>query len=381
MRSATSRHNLSCRRCKASAILRPLSFRDWETCNESHGIRPIRRRRHHAHCLASTRRLAADPGSGCGPWHPRAWRARRRLQDAETTARPLNGEVQADRAFWRARVVILGGAGILCAVNGLAATILTTFESQGFAAAILGIAGVSVFIWFALYAVARIALDDAEMRPAARADFWLAAAAFGAALMPIDWTASFAVLALGLRLAWTGRAGSAERRTGIILLALTGTLIWGRVLLHLIMPSLLDMDAALVAAFADTHADGNLVAFSDGSNFVLGPGCSSLHGMSLALLFWVSVGQLLNRRIGPKSLLICLAGIAAMLAGNLARLVAIARHPADFDYYHAGGGAQIFAWLSLILCTIVILYGYARLADPAEGGRFSRGRARAHAGH
>ena len=252
---------------------------------------------------------------------------------------------------------------------------------MGFAAAILGIAGVSVFVWFALYAVARIAIDDAVRRPASRADCWLAALAFVAALTPIDWTASLAVLAIGLRLVWVEGSGSAERRIGIVLLALTGPLIWGRVLLHLVMPSLLGMDAALVAAFADTNANGNLVAFPDGSNFVLGPGCSSLHGMSLALLFWASIGQLLNRRVGPKSLLIGLAGTAAMLAGNLARLVAIARHPADFDYYHAGGGAQIFAWLSLILCTIVILYGYARLVDPTEGGRDSRGRARAHAGH
>jgi exosortase/archaeosortase family protein len=226
---------------------------------------------------------------------------------------------------------------------------------------------VSAFVWFALYAVGRIALDDAARRPASGLDRTVAGLGLLAAFVPIDWAGSFAVLAIGLYLALTGAAGTAERRLAIVLLALTGTLIWGRVLIRLVAPSILDLDAAFVGMVSGTGASGNLIGFRGGGHFILGPACSSVHNMSLAILFWGSLGQLLGQPVTRRSLLVCLAGVATMFAGNVVRLTLIALYPAAFDWLHDGGGAQIFSWSSLLFSSLVIFYGFALIADPAGG--------------
>lgn len=227
----------------------------------------------------------------------------------------------------------------------------------------------SAFVWFALYAVARIALDDEARRPAGRLDRIVAGLGILAAFIPIDWAGSLAVLAIGLYLALTGGPGTAERRLAIVLLTLTSTLIWGRVLLRLIAPSLLDLDAWFVALISGTGASGNLVGFAGGGHFILGTPCSSVHNMSLAVLFWGSLGQLLRQPVTWRSLLVCLAGMATMLACNVVRLALIALYPSSFDWLHNGDGAQIFSWSSIVISSLVIFYGFALLANPARRGR------------
>jgi exosortase/archaeosortase family protein len=251
---------------------------------------------------------------------------------------------------------------------------------DGLATALVSLAGVSAFVWFALYAVARIALEDRERKPATRLDRAVAGLGLLAAFVPIDWAGSLAVLGIGLYLAFTSGAGTAERRLAIVLLALTATLIWGRVLIRVVAPSLLDLEAAFVGQISGTGASGNLVGFRGGGHFILGPPCSSLHNMSLAVLFWGSLGQLLRQPVTGRSLLVCLAGMATMLAGNLVRLAMIALYPSSFDWLHDGGGAQIFGWSSLLFSSLVIVYGFALIADPARGGGAARPAARVQPG-
>lgn len=269
---------------------------------------------------------------------------------------------------------------MVAAVNGLAGFILINIERDGLAAALIGLAGVSAFVWFALYAIARIALDDPVRRPARPLDRILALLALLAAFLPIDWAGSFAVLGIGLYLALTGGTGTAERRIAIVLLALTGTLLWGRVLIRLVAPSLLDLDATLVGLISGTGASGNLVGFRGGGNFILGPSCSSLHNMSLAVLFWASLGQLLRQKVTGRSLLVCLAGVAAMLLGNLARLSTIALYPSLFTWLHDGDGAQIFSWSSIVFSALVIFYGFSVIANPAGRDGTALAAARAEPG-
>jgi exosortase/archaeosortase family protein len=276
--------------------------------------------------------------------------------------------------------VILGFAALVAAVNGLAGYILTNYQRDGVAVTVAGLAGVSAFVWFALYAVARIGLDDEARRPADRLDLWIAGLALAASFVPIEWAGSFAVLAIGLHLALTGGAGSAERRMAIVLLALTGTLIWGRLLIRLVAPSLLDLDAAMVGAISGTGASGNLVGFRGGGHFILAPSCSSLHNMSLAVLFWASLGQLLRQPLTRRSLAVCLAGVAAMLAGNLARLATLALYPSYYTWLHDGGGAQIFAWSSIVFSSLVIGYGFYLIADKGDRRGAAPAAARAQPG-
>lgn len=214
--------------------------------------------------------------------------------------------------------------------------------------------------------MARIALDDVARRPATRLDQVVAGLGLLAAFVPIDWAGSFAVLGIGLYLGVTSGTGTAERRLAIVLLTLTSTLIWGRLLLRLIAPSLLDLDAAFVGLLSGTGVDGNLVGFRGGGHFILGTPCSSVHSISLAVLFWGSLGQLLRQPVTWRSLLVCLAGMATMLVVNALRLTMIALYPSSFDWLHEGGGAQIFGWSSILISALVIFYGFALIAHPAR---------------
>jgi len=80
-----------------------------------------------------------------------------------------------------------------------------------------------------------------------------------------------------------------------ILLALTGTLIWGRLFLEVIAPTtLLRLDARFVSLLSGMPSEGNVVNFSGGGPIPIAPGCSSLHNMSLAVLMWITAVKLLD---------------------------------------------------------------------------------------
>jgi exosortase/archaeosortase family protein len=150
----------------------------------------------------------------------------------------------------------------------------------------------------------------------------------------------------------------AERRIALILLALTGTLIWGRLLLEVIAPNLLlGLDTQLVAWLAGTQAEANSVGFVGGGKFLVAPGCSSLHNMSLALLMWVTAVQLLDLPVTPRVLAGGLLALLAMLAVNAVRLCAMAWYPSHFDSLHTGVGATLFGWASLLLCGAMVAFG------------------------
>jgi hypothetical protein len=105
-----------------------------------------------------------------------------------------------------------------------------------------------------------------------------------------------------------------------------------------------------------------------------------LHILSLAVLFWASLGELLGQRLSLGSVAVCAAGVAAMLAGNWARLASIALYPANFTWLHDGDGAQIFAWSSLLFSSFVIGCGFYLIAGPARRRGASPAAARAHPG-
>src|SRR6185503_11288236 len=93
--------------------------------------------------LSRPGRQSAVAGADRGRRPGGAGRARRRLPLAEAPDRPLTPASAADRAFWRARAVILGSAALVAAINGLAGYILTNYQRDGVAVTVAGLAGVS----------------------------------------------------------------------------------------------------------------------------------------------------------------------------------------------------------------------------------------------
>jgi exosortase/archaeosortase family protein len=221
----------------------------------------------------------------------------------------------------------------------------------------LSAGGISAVVWFALYAIVTISREAGEIRPVRGLDLGLVLIMAGAALIPTPLPAAGAVLLAAIYLLALP-ANRRERRIGFILLALTGTLIWGRLFLEVIAPTtLLRLDAQFVSLLSGMPSEGNLVRFSGGGGFSIAPGCSSLHNMSLAVLMWVTAVQLLDLPPSRRILATGLLAVLVMFLVNGIRLSAIALFPAHFDLLHVGLGAELFGWTSLILCGVTVLLG------------------------
>ena len=266
--------------------------------------------------------------------------------------------------FGRDRVQWLAVAALVAACNGISGSLLATFAREGLISAVFGTGGINPIFWFAMLAAGIIAFEpDRDAPLLTTPDRLVVAATFALALLPVVSAGSAGVLLAGGWLWLTGSQGSRSRRAGLVLLALTASLIWGHIVLMLIGERLVALDGSFVAWLAGTSATGNLVDFEDGGRpMMIAYGCSSMHNLTMALQFWVAMTQLLRIPIGPKSLLIALAAVLANIMVNGARLATIAHNRADCDYWHTGGGGTIFAWIAVITVAGVVMLGCNALA-------------------
>jgi exosortase/archaeosortase family protein len=226
--------------------------------------------------------------------------------------------------------------------------------------AALNLFDVSVIVWIA-FAAGLALVRKASREPARRSDFALAAIVIGAAVLPIGSASAAALALLAAYAIATTPANTPLRRGAIVFLAMTGALIWGPLLLELFSRPMLGFDAFLVALFGGTVRVGNQIAFADGSGgFIVAPGCSSFHGMSLAIIFWATVNQWFEVPCSRSSVLTLAAALLGTLAINGGRLAALAHFPAHFDALHLGLGAQVVSWFALALVVAICLYGARR---------------------
>lgn len=247
--------------------------------------------------------------------------------------------------------------GILAGLNAISAPLIESVVKYGILYATVALAGISAGVWFAFAGCYMIAREAGPAEPARRADLLVAAAIGAVTLVPFAELSSLAVLAGGLFHVATSTPGTRTRRIGIVLLAISGTLIWGRAVLALFSPVLLPIDGALVGALAGTDVHGNVVAFTDGRSFVIGRGCSSVHNLTFAVLLWGTLTQLLALPITGRLVLVCLAAMLATAMVNIGRLATIALLPAHFDYLHTGDGGTLFGWASMLVAAVVIGLG------------------------
>jgi exosortase/archaeosortase family protein len=255
---------------------------------------------------------------------------------------------------------------LIAAANKLAGMILVSVTSVGWASSAFNLFGVSAILWVALVA-GLLLVRGGHSEPIRRDDFAIAVLVICAAIVPI-YSASAAALALASFYAIvTNPPGSGLRRGSIIFLAMTSSLIWGPLLLTFFNGPILRLDAYLVSHLAGAHAVGNQVQFIGSSDaFLIAAGCSSFHGMSLAVVFWATVNQWFEVRFTWASLLWIGAALVATIGINAMRMVAIAHFPDHFDALHVGWGAQLAAWATLILVVAICVYGARRdvLAAP-----------------
>ena len=272
------------------------------------------------------------------------------------------GLLHLDLNFSRAS--LFACAGVLAALNAQAGQIIATLGSQPAAAALLTLGGISAVIWFAMYAALKVGFE-AEAAPISQRDTAVLAAVVVLAFLPVSLAAHAGLLLCAAYVLATSRPGGSAGRVGFVLLALSGPLIWGRILLRLFAAPLLSLDAHLVASVIGTRVDGNTVHFANSTKqFLIGAPCSSVHNISLAVVLWTTAAVLFRVKPDARYVGCGLAMVALMFALNIARLSAIGLFPDSFQFLHIGAGAEMFGWAGLIgagfLAGIGVLHASAR---------------------
>lgn len=239
---------------------------------------------------------------------------------------------------------------------------LTTFAAaavvlRGWTTALFALFDVSAIVWLAIAALLALLWQAPEQGAAKRGDGAVLTLAVLAALLPVPAASSAALTMVAVWGWYSAPAGSTLRRASAVAFALTATLLWGRIALSWGAGLFLTADARFVALIADTRNAGNIVFFPDGTQFVIAQGCSSLHGLSLAVVLWATVVQYFNLRIDRRIWLTLLFAALGSILVNGIRLAVIARNPHDFDYWHIGDGGAMFGWLALAVMVAVVYKG------------------------
>ncbi|WP_157218520.1 hypothetical protein [Flavisphingomonas formosensis] len=253
---------------------------------------------------------------------------------------------------------LIGCCGVVVAVNGFAGSLVKAVHKQPLDMALLDLGGISAIAWFAICALLLIGAERGEREPVQHGDIAIAAVMLLLALVPFNQAGSAGLLLGGLHLYRTAQRGSRSRRIAVVMLGLTGPLIWGRLLLAFFGPRILGVDAHIAAFFAGLPVRGNVVWFADGRGMLyVALGCSSIHNISLAILLFVTLMQLLGLRLTLARLGVGIVAAGAMALVNVVRLATLARFPAQFDYIHTGPGAQFFGIAGFLITGVVMVVG------------------------
>jgi hypothetical protein len=116
---------------------------------------------------------------------------------------------------------------------------------------------------------------------------------------------------------------------------------------------------------------GNAIRLADGSGYLwIGPGCSSLANMSLAILCWVTVSKGVGRSGSLWDVRWVALACAAVVAINVTRISLIGFYPAYFDLLHGPVGATVASWLTLgttvAICLLAVRRDLPARADPGS---------------
>ncbi len=248
-------------------------------------------------------------------------------------------------------------AFLLLTLNALTNFIGDSVLIRGWPLAALMLFDVSAIVWLAIGAALHLLWDAQQNVAMRRADYGWLGAALLAAFVPIPALSSIMLTGFA-GWGWCSSAPrSALRRASAIVLSITAFLLWGRITLAWGAGPLLQLDARFVSLISGMRSAGNVVNFADGSHFMIAPGCSSLHGISLALILWTTVVQYFGIGLSARSWWTLAIAIMAMILINGIRLSMIALHPHDFDYWHSGSGAALFGWVALAVAMAVVYTG------------------------
>lgn len=277
------------------------------------------------------------------------------------------GAGRAEATAGLSRCELLAGLSILGFANGIAGRMQGAILHDGLAAAFVSTFNISAVVWVAFLACPAMLLREPR-EPPRRADLIVAAGVLTAIMLPFGPLSWIALTGLALHMLCdhpsirrSGRPLSPVHRGAWILLAITGAMFWGRLLLLSASGPILGADALLAGWLAGTETVGNTVRFADGEGYVLiAPYCSSLANISLAILCWVLFAQFRGLGWSWRNAGWCLLACLSVVAINVTRIGLMILYREQFDLIHGPIGANTANWLSVAAVLGVCMWGTRR---------------------
>jgi exosortase/archaeosortase family protein len=246
--------------------------------------------------------------------------------------------------------------GLLIA-NALPTFVSESLLTKGVTGAALNLFDISAIVWLAIIACLALLWNSGNDAAPDHKDWVLTTLIICASLLPSPAISGAMLSLLGLWGLIASPAGSTVLRASAILISLSTFLLWGRVFLALGAGPMLAADAQFLSWISGLSVSGNIVTASDGSTFVIAPGCSSLHNISLAIILWVTAIAWFERPVTIRLLGLLTLTVVASILVNAVRLALIGWNPRSFDYWHIGDGAAMIGWAALIVMTGIIYTG------------------------
>ena len=250
---------------------------------------------------------------------------------------------------------------ILGCVNGIGSRAIQSIASYGLAEAILSTFNVSAMVWIAGAIAIGFVLEDQDDR-ITTIDMVVGVAVLVLVTLPIGGSSWFGLTALGFYLVLVAGAATSRRRGAKILIAITIPMLWSRVLFRFFSEFILQIDASLVGRMLGTATAGNVVRFADGSgDLVILPACSSLAGLSLVILCWVTISQTVQHSWSLKDVVWCVLASASVVAVNVTRISIMGLSGAHYETLHSPWGN--IATNTITLCLVA---GFCMLGAKRE---------------
>ncbi|HWB45075.1 MAG TPA: hypothetical protein VG900_06495 [Hyphomicrobiaceae bacterium] len=207
----------------------------------------------------------------------------------------------------------------------------------------------TMFYYLAWLSVAWLLFDSEDTRPASLSDLTVAAAVGLANMLPSSSLTWLSTTGVAIYLWATSHEDRNQQAAAAVLLAVAANGFWAPRVFDIFAHGLLRLDTALVGSILQATQPGiswhDTIMSAPGGHSILvfGP-CSSFHNISLGLLCWIALTKLARTAWVAGDAVV--AGLVALvvIGLNTARLYLMALGAEDFQYWHAGFGAEIFAW-------------------------------------
>ncbi|MGV7217086.1 hypothetical protein [Bradyrhizobium sp. UFLA05-112] len=232
------------------------------------------------------------------------------------------------------------GLFALGCASGLASRVIQSVHRHGWVEATLGTFEISVVVWISCAVGVSLVLQDRTIGIRS-SELVLGAIFVLLVLLPIGPLSWLAVTALSLYVINTAHV-SPLRRGALILLATTVPMLWSRLLFQFFAEQVLRIDASLVGWILRTHRTGDIVDFVDGSGvLVILPACSSLANVSLALLCWVVVSQLVSHKKSAYDLFWPVMACISVVVVNVTRISFMGLSQWHYAMFHSSWGDAV----------------------------------------